>query len=52
LRPSRHRAQERRPAQAQPAGPDAYHRQLTLFEPPSRTLAASDGVARDPVLAG
>ncbi|WP_147286368.1 hypothetical protein [Streptomyces parvulus] len=53
------RAQERRP-QREPTAPLGApspvvahaHRQLTLFEPPPRTLAASDGRARDPVLAG
>ncbi|GGY15907.1 hypothetical protein [Streptomyces anandii] len=53
------RAQERRPARTPcPAGrctaaPDTVpHRQLTLFEPPPRTLTACDGVARDLLLAG
>ncbi|MFF8883315.1 hypothetical protein [Streptomyces flaveolus] len=53
------RAQERRPTRTGPAQPDGAlppltpftHRQLTLFEPPPRTLTACDGVARDPVLA-
>ncbi|MFG3552496.1 hypothetical protein [Streptomyces sp. NPDC047725] len=53
------RPQERRPAPTRPADPDGppppltpfTHRQLTLFGPPPRTLTASDGVARDPVLA-
>ncbi|WP_153182775.1 site-specific integrase [Streptomyces sp. E2N166] len=54
------RAQERRPERTPPTAPQGAppplvphaHRQLTLFEPPPRTLAACDGVARDPVLAG
>ncbi|MEU9663538.1 hypothetical protein [Streptomyces chartreusis] len=54
------RAQERRPARTRTVRPGGEprplvpftHRQLTLFEAPPRTLAASDGVALDPVLAG
>ncbi|MFE7729641.1 hypothetical protein ACFU5D_28130, partial [Streptomyces anthocyanicus] len=54
------RAQERRPSRAGRGGPEDApaslvpftHRQLTLFGPPPRTLAASGGVALDPVLAG